>query len=505
VDRTDETRMTIRPTITEEDFITSVADALQYVSAYHSPDFIRAMADALAIEESPAARDAIRQILINSRMSATDHRPICQDTGSANIFVEIGVQAPLSWTRSLQDLCDAATRRAWLAEGNPLRASIVSDPLGTRKNTRDNTPAMVQVEMVAGAKVDVTVSAKGGGSENKTKFAVLNPSDSVADWVVETVSKLGAGWCPPGMIGLGIGGSVDKAMGMAKKVLNDPVDIAQLRARGAATAEERLRLELYDRLNRLGIGAQGLGGTVTVLDVKVASFPTHAASLPVALIPNCAATRHAHVTLDGSGPVQLDPPDLSLWPDLGDAVTEGRRIDLDALDQPTLNSLRPGDRLLLSGRLLTGRDAAHKRMMDVIGRGEALPVDLRGRAIYYVGPVDPLPGEVIGPAGPTTASRMDKFTPGLLAATGLKLMIGKAERGPEAIEAIRANGAVYAVAVGGAAYLVSKAIRAARCVAWADLGMEAIHEFTVQDMPVTVAVDTLGASIHTLGPAEFRR
>jgi len=491
--------------ITEEDFITSVAEALQYVSAYHSPDFIRALADALEAEESPAARDAIRQILISSRMSATDHRPICQDTGSANIFVELGVQAPIRWTRSLQDLCDEATRRAYLAEANPLRASIVADPIGMRKNTRDNTPAMVQVEVVAGARVDVTVSAKGGGSENKTKFAVLNPSDSVADWVVETVAKLGAGWCPPGMIGLGIGGSVDKAMAMAKKVLNDPLDIAQLRARGATTPEERLRLELYDRLNRLGIGAQGLGGTVTVLDVKVATFPTHAASLPVALIPNCAATRHAHVSLDGSGPARLDPPDLSLWPDLGGAVAEGRRIDLDALDQPTLDSLRPGDRLLLSGRLFTGRDAAHKRMLDYIARGEALPVNLRGRAIYYVGPVDPLPGEVIGPAGPTTATRMDKFTPGLLAATGLKLMIGKAERGPEAMQAIREHGAVYAVAVGGAAYLVSKAIRAARCVAWEDLGMEAIFEFEVRDMPVTVAVDTQGASIHRTGPEKFRR
>ena len=491
--------------ITEDDFVTSVADALQYVSAYHSPDFIRAMSDALAAEEGPAARDAIRQILISSRMSATDRRPICQDTGSANIFVELGVQAPICWTRSLQDLCDEATRRAYLAEGNPLRASVVADPLGARRNTRDNTPAMVQVEVVAGARVDVTVSAKGGGSENKTKFAVLNPSDSVADWVVETVSKLGAGWCPPGMIGLGIGGSVDKAMAMAKKVLNEPVDIAQLRARGAATAEERLRLELYDRLNQLGIGAQGLGGTVTVLDVKVASFPTHAASLPVALIPNCAATRHAHFVLDGSGPARLDPPDLSLWPDLGAAVAEGRKVDIDALDQPTLDSLRPGDRLLLSGRLLTGRDAAHKRMMETLAKGEPLPVDLRGRAIYYVGPVDPLPGEVIGPAGPTTATRMDKFTPGLLAATGLKLMIGKAERGPEAIAAIRDHRAVYAVAVGGAAYLVSKAIRAARCVAWPDLGMEAIYEFEVKDMPVTVAVDTQGASIHRSGPEKFRR
>ncbi len=497
--------LSVQPAITEADFITSVADALQYVSSYHSPDFITAMARAYEVEESGAARDAIRQILISSRMSATDHRPICQDTGSANIFVELGVQARLAWTRSLQELCDEGTRRAYLAEGNPLRASMVTDPIGARRNTRDNTPAMVQVEMVAGASVSVTVSAKGGGSENKAKFAVLNPSDSVADWVVQTVAGLGAGWCPPGIIGLGVGGSVDKAMTMAKKVLNDPIDITDLRAQGPQTAEDRLRLELFERLNNLGMGAQGLGGTVTVLDVKVASFPTHAAGLPVALIPNCAATRHVHFTLDGQGPAKLDPPDLSLWPDLGPATTDGRRINLDALDQQTLDSLSSGDRLLLSGKLLTGRDAAHKRMMEFLTRGEALPVDLHNRAIYYVGPVDPMPGEVIGPAGPTTATRMDKFTPGLLAATGLKVMIGKAERGPEAIEAIRENGAVYMVAVGGAAYLVSKAISAARRVAWSDLGMEAIFEFEVRDMPVIVAVDTKGQSIHQIGPARFHR
>lgn len=492
--------------ITEAEFIDSVADALQYVSYYHSPDFIAAMARALETERNEAARNAIRQILVNSRMAATHHRPICQDTGSANIFVEVGVQARTDWTRSLQDMADEATRRAYGFDSNPLRASVVADPLGTRKNTGDNTPCMLQTELVAGGTVSVTVSAKGGGSENKTKFAVLNPSDSVADWVVETVRKLGAGWCPPGMIGIGVGGSVDKAMAMAKKVLNEPVDIFELQARGAATSEERLRLDLFDRLNALGIGAQGLGGLVSVLDVKVASFPTHAASLPVALIPNCAATRHVHFTLDGSGPADLPVPDLALWPDLGAAgLPTGRRIDLDALDDALLSSLTPGETLLLSGTLYTGRDAAHRRMVQAIDAGEPLPVDLAGKAIYYVGPVDAVRDEVIGPAGPTTATRMDKFTAPLLAASGLKVMIGKAERGPEAIAAIREHGAVYLIAVGGAAYLVSKAIRKAAPVAYQDLGMEAIYQITVEDMPVTVAVDTAGQSIHEIGPRRWAR
>lgn len=492
--------------ITEADFIDSVADALQYVSIYHPPDFISAMARAYETEQAEGARNAIRQILVNSRMSATGRRPICQDTGSANIFVEVGVQAKTDWTRSLQEMADEATRRAYALEANPLRASVVADPLGARKNTRDNTPCMVQTELVTGDTVSVTVSAKGGGSENKSRFAVLNPSDSVADWVVETVRKLGAGWCPPGMIGLGVGGSVDKAMAMAKKVLNEPVDIWDLQARGAVTSEEKLRLELYERLNALGIGAQGLGGLVSVLDVKVASFPTHAASLPVALIPNCAATRHVHFTLDGTGPADLVPPDLSLWPDLDAAgAPTGRRVDLDALDAAILAEMKPGETLLLTGTLYTGRDAAHRRMVECIRRGEALPVDLRNRAIYYVGPVDAVGDEVIGPAGPTTATRMDKFTPELLAASGLKVMIGKAERGPAAITAIREHGAVYLIAVGGAAYLVSKAIRKARPVAYEDLGMEAIHEIVVEDMPVTVAVDTGGNSIHEIGPRQWAR
>ena len=491
--------------ITEADLIDSIADALQYVSYFHPPDFIDAMARAYEAEQSDSARNAMRQILVNSRMCALGRRPICQDTGSVNVFVEVGVAARTDWTRSLQDMVDEAARRAYALETNPLRASIVADPLGARRNTRDNTPAMLQTELVAGDTVSVTVSAKGGGSENKSKFTMLNPSDSVADWVVRTVEGLGAGWCPPGMLGIGVGGSVDKAMAMAKKVLNDPVDMPDLLRRGARTAEESLRLEVYERVNALGIGAQGLGGLTTVLDVKVASFPTHAASLPVALIPNCAATRHAHLVLDGSGPVALDPPDLSQWPDLGEDAAGGRRVDLDTLDEATLRSLEPGETLLLSGRMYTGRDAAHRRMVDAIDRGEDLPVDLRGRAIYYVGPVDPVGDEVIGPAGPTTSTRMDKFTGPLLAASGLKLMIGKAERGPEAIAAIREHGAAYLIAVGGAAYLVSKAIRAARPVAYQDLGMEAIYEIEVRDMPVVVAVDTNGASVHERGPKRWRR
>ncbi len=491
--------------ITEAHLIDSVADALQYVSYYHPPDFVQAMARAYEREESPSAKNAIRQILMNARMAAIGHRPICQDTGVVNVFLKVGVQARLDWTRSPQEMIDEATRRAYSLDANPLRNSVVEDPLGKRRNTRDNTPAMIQTEMVAGDTVDIVVSAKGGGSENKAKFTVLNPSDSVADWVVETVSKLGAGWCPPGMIGLGIGGSVDRAMAMAKASLNDPVDITELRERGPASPEEELRLELYGRLNDLGIGAQGLGGLTAVLDVKVRTFPTHAASLPVALIPNCVATRHVHFTLDGSGPAAFAPPDLSLWPDLGEGTMEGRRVDLDALDDELLQSFEPGETILLSGRMFTGRDAAHRRMIEAIDKGEPLPVALKGRAIYYVGPVDPVGGEVIGPAGPTTSERMDKFTRPLLAASGLKMMIGKAERGPEAVEAIRDHGAVYLIAVGGAAYLVSKAVRAARPVAYEDLGMEAIYEIEVEDMPVTVAVDTSGQSIHVTGPPQWAR
>ncbi|MEB8388744.1 fumarate hydratase [Rhodobacteraceae bacterium KMM 6894] len=491
--------------ILEADLIASISDALQYISYYHPPDFIAAMADAYAREQSPSAKAAIAQILINSRMCATGHRPICQDTGIANVFVEVGVEARTDWTRPLQDMIDDAVRAAWTLDTNPLRASVIVDPLDTRRNSGDNTPAMVQVQMVAGDAVHVSVSAKGGGSENKTQFAVLNPSASVADWVVDRVAQMGAGWCPPGILGIGVGGSVDKAMAMAKAALNQPIDITELRARGPETRVEEMRLEILERVNALGIGAQGLGGLTTALDVKIATYPTHAASMPVALIPNCAATRHVDFTLTGDGPATFTPPDLSLWPQIDGQGPVGRRLSLDELNDDVLAGLKSGETLLLSGKLYTGRDAAHKRMVDTLRAGGALPVDLKGRALYYVGPVDAVPGEIIGPAGPTTATRMDKFTDEVLAATALKIMIGKAERGAEAIEAIRRHGAVYMIAVGGAAYLVSQSIKAARVVAYDDLGMEAIREFTVQDMPVTVAVDTSGTSIHETGPRQWAR
>ncbi len=493
--------------IREADLIDSIADALQFVSYYHPPDFIRAMAAAWEREESRGAKDAMAQILVNSRMAALGRRPICQDTGTANVFIKIGHRARLDLSRPLQEVVDEATRRAYMLDSNPLRASVVVDPLGTRKNSGDNTPAMLSVELTEGDTVEVHVSAKGGGSENKAKFAVLNPSDSIADWIVKTVEGLGAGWCPPGILGIGVGGSADKAMALAKKALNDPIDMADLRRRGPRDRTEELRLEIHDRINALGIGAQGLGGVTTVLDVKIRSFPTHAASLPVGLIPNCAATRHVHFALDGSGPARLDPPDLSDWPEilLDMAGAGSRRIDLDNLSDEVIASLTPGETILLNGTLYTGRDAAHKRMAAMLDKGESLPVDLQGRAIYYVGPVDAVGDEVIGPAGPTTSTRMDQFTDRILAETGLKLMIGKAERGPEAIEAIARHQAAYLIAVGGAAYLVSKAIREARPVAFQDLGMEAIYKLRVQDMPVTVAVDTQGNSIHKIGPARWRR
>ena len=493
--------------IREEDLIASVADALQYVSHYHPPDFVAAMAAAWAREESPGARDAMAQILINSRMAAMGRRPICQDTGTANVFLWIGQDARLALSHPLREVVDEAVRRAWRLEANPLRASVVVDPLGGRRNSGDNTPAMLTTEIVPGDQVGIHVSAKGGGSENKARFAVLDPSASVADWVVETVETLGAGWCPPGLLGVGVGGTADKAMALAKKALLEPIDMPELRRRGPRDRVEEIRLEIHDRVNGLGIGAQGLGGLTTVLDVKLASFPTHAASLPVGLIPNCAATRHARLTLDGSGPARLDPPDLSLWPKilLERAGAGSRRIDLDALDDATVASLRTGETVLLSGTLLTGRDAAHRRMVAMLDAGEPLPVDLRGRAIYYVGPVDPVAGEVIGPAGPTTSTRMDRFADRILGATGLRLMIGKAERGPEAVDAIRRHRAAYLIAVGGAAYLVSKAIREAEPVAFHDLGMEAIYRLRVEDMPATVAVDARGESIHRTGPARWRR
>ena len=494
-------------TIRESDFVQSIADALQFISYYHPADYIRALAAAYAAEESPAAKDAMAQILVNSRMCAQGHRPICQDTGSVVVFLKVGMGVRWDTALSIQELVDAGVRRAYLDPDNPLRASMVAPPIGARKNTGDNTPAVVHVELVPGNRLEVRLAAKGGGSENKSKFTILNPSDSLVDWVLKTVPTMGAGWCPPGMLGIGIGGSAEKAMLMAKESLLGHIDIHELKARGPADPIEELRLELFEKVNALGIGAQGLGGLTTVLDVKIETFPTHAASLPVAMIPNCAATRHLEFTLDGSGPVTLTPPQLTDWPEiLWDAAAGARRVDLDQVTREDIAGWRPGERLLLSGRLLTGRDAAHKRMVDLLNSGEGLPdgVDLRGRFIYYVGPVDPVGDEVVGPAGPTTATRMDKFTEQLLSETGLIGMVGKAERGPVAIEAIRRHQAVYLMAVGGAAYLVAKAIKSSRLIAFADLGMEAIREFEVLDMPVTVAVDSRGESVHQSGPAQWQ-
>jgi fumarate hydratase class I len=497
--------------IRQEDFIASVAGALQYISYYHPVDYITSLAKAYEREQSPAARDAILQILVNSRMCAEGHRPICQDTGIVNAMVKLGMDVRFagpsgaSPSVGLQEMVDEGVRRAYLDPDNKLRASVLADPAGARKNTKDNTPACVTVELVPGNTVEVTVAAKGGGSEAKSKFTMLNPSDSVAEWVLKTVPTMGAGWCPPGILGIGIGGTAEKAMLMAKQSLMDAIDMPELIARGPKTTAEKLRVELYDKVNRLGIGAQGLGGLTTVLDVKVLDAPSHAANLPVAMIPQCAADRHAHFVLDGSGPVFLDPPDLNDWPRLTYDVSGARRVSLDALTREEADAWKPGEVLLVSGKLLTGRDAAHKRMSDMLSRGEKLPVDFRNRFIYYVGPVDPVRGEVIGPAGPTTATRMDKFTRQMLAETGLLGMIGKAERGPEAIEAIREFGAVYLIAIGGAAYLISKAIRGSKLVAFGDLGMEAICEFEVKDMPVTVAVDAKGTSVHQTGPAEWQQ
>ena len=496
--------------IRQEDFIASVAGALQYISYYHPVDYITSLAKAYEKEQSPAAKDAMAQILINSRMCAEGHRPICQDTGIVNAFVKVGMDvhfepAPGQPVLDLQQMVDEGVRRAYLDPDNKLRASLQADPAGKRINTKDNTPAVVNVELVKGDKVDVTVAAKGGGSEAKSKFVMLNPNDSVVEWVLKTVPTMGAGWCPPGMLGIGIGGTAEKAMLMAKEALMDPIDIQDLIERGPQTTAEKLRVELYDKVNRLGIGAQGLGGLTTVLDVKVVDTPAHAANLPVAMIPNCAATRHAHIVLDGSGPVYLDPPSLDNWPKLTYDVSGARRVNLDTVTKAEVATWKPGEVLLLNGKLLTGRDAAHKRMTDMLNRGEKLPVDFTGRFIYYVGPVDPVREEVVGPAGPTTATRMDKYTRQMLAGTGLLGMVGKAERGPAAIEAIKEFGAVYLMAVGGAAYLVSKAIIHSRRLAFDDLGMEGIYEFEVRDMPVTVAVDSKGTSVHQTGPAEWQQ
>jgi len=487
--------------IREADLVASVADALQFISYYHPLDFVQAVHRAYEMEQNPAARDAMAQILINSRMCAMGHRPICQDTGIVTVFVDIGMEVRWDASRSLEEMINEGVRQAYLHPDNKLRASILADPAGARKNTRDNTPAVIHTRVVPGNTVDIRVAAKGGGSENKAKLAMLNPSDSIVDWVLKTVPTMGAGWCPPGMLGIGIGGTAEKAAVLAKESLMDPIDIQALRQRGPQNRTEELRLEIMDGVNKLGIGAQGLGGLTTVLDVKILDYPTHAASLPVAMIPNCAATRHAHFTLSGEGPALQTPPSLDQWPDVswepGDSV---RRVDLDSITPAETHSWQPGDTLLLSGTMYTGRDAAHKRMTQMLQSGEALPVDLEGKFIYYVGPVDPVGDEVMGPAGPTTGTRMDKFTDYILDQTGLIGMIGKAERGPIAVEAIRKHGAVYLMAVGGAAYLVSKAITEAKVVAFEDLGMEAIYAFTVKDMPVSVAVDARGESVHVTGP-----
>jgi fumarate hydratase class I len=494
-------------TIKQADLIESIAAALQYISYYHPADYITHLARAYESEQSPAAKDAIAQILTNSRMCAEGKRPLCQDTGIVNVFLKVGMDVRWDgFTGSLEDAINEGVRRGYLNPDNVLRASVVDPPEFGRRNTKDNTPAVVSVQIVPGDKVGVNVAAKGGGSENKSKFIMLNPSDSIVDWVLKTVPTMGAGWCPPGMLGIGIGGTAEKAMLMAKEALMDDIDMAELLQRGPRTDVEKLRVELYEKVNALGIGAQGLGGLTTVLDVKIRMYPTHAASKPVAMIPNCAATRHAHFVLDGSGPAYIEPPSLDLWPDVNwqPDYQKSRRVDLDALTKEEVASWKPGQTLLLSGRMLTGRDAAHKRIQDMLAKGETLPVDFTNRVIYYVGPVDPVRDEVVGPAGPTTSTRMDKFTEMMLAQTGLIAMIGKAERGPAAIEAIKKHQSAYLMAVGGAAYLVAKAIKRAKVLGFADLGMEAIYEFEVKDMPVTVAVSADGTSVHQTGPRQWQ-
>ncbi len=493
-------------TIRRDDLVQSVADALQFISYYHPLDYIQALGRAYEREQSPAAKDAIAQILTNSRMCAEGHRPICQDTGIVNVFLKVGMGVKFDFQTPLEDVVNEGVRRAYMDPDNKLRASVLDESDFGRKNTRDNTPAVINVQMVAGDKLDVGVAAKGGGSEAKSKFVMLNPSDSIADWVVKTVPSMGAGWCPPGMLGIGVGGTAEKSMLMAKESLMESIDMAELKARGPKNKVEELRIEIYDRVNALGIGAQGLGGLSTVLDVKILTYPAHAANRPVAMIPNCAATRHAHFVLDGSGPAEFEAPSLSDWPKVTwTADASSTRVDLNSLTKDVIAKWQPGQRLLLSGKMLTGRDAAHKRIQDLLDKKQPLPVDFANRVIYYVGPVDPVREEVVGPAGPTTSTRMDKFTEMMLAQTGLIAMVGKAERGPVALDAIRKHKAAYLMAVGGAAYLVSKAIKKSRVLAFEDLGMEAIHEFEVKDMPVTVAVDANGTSVHNTGPAEWSK
>ena len=493
--------------IRHDDLVETIAAALQFISYYHPADYISHLARAYEREASPAAKDAIAQILTNSRMCAEGHRPICQDTGIVNVFLKIGMDLRFEgFPGSVEDAVNAGVRRAYLDPDNKLRGSILADPIFERKNTKDNTPAVIHMTVVPGHTLDINVAAKGGGSENKSKLIMMNPSDSIVDWVMKTVPTMGAGWCPPGMLGIGVGGTAEKAVLLAKEVLMEPIDMHELLARGPANKLEEMRIELYEGVNALGIGAQGLGGLTTVLDVKIATYPTHAAGKPVAMIPNCAATRHAHMVMDGSGPAYLDPPALSLWPDVHWApdYQQSKKVDLNTLTREQVASWKPGDTLLLNGKMLTGRDAAHKRIQEMLASGQPLPVDFTDRVIYYVGPVDPVRDEVMGPAGPTTATRMDKFTEMMLAQTGLIGMIGKAERGPAGIAAIKKHKSAYLMAVGGAAYLVAKAIRHAKVVGFADLGMEAIYEFDVQDMPVTVAVSADGTSVHDTGPREWQ-
>jgi len=496
------------PVIEQESFINSIRDGFQYISYYHPPDFIQALAEAYQKEPAPAAKTAMAQILINSKMCALGHRPICQDTGIAVVFLDIGMDVRWDTRMSIEDMVNEGVRRAYSDADNPLRASVMSDPAGQRKNTGDNTPAVIHMNVVPGNKVDVILAAKGGGSENKARFAILNPSDDIVEWVVNTVPGMGAGWCPPGILGIGIGGTPEKAMLLAKRAMMQPIDIQQVRQKKSRNAIETLRLDIFNAVNQLGIGAQGLGGLTTVLDVKILDYPTHAASKPIAMIPNCAATRHIHFSLDGSGAADFPAPDLSQWPEISESFeSSARKINLDKLNKSDIAKWKPGETLLISGKILTGRDAAHKRIIDLLEKDQPLPegVDFTNRFIYYVGPVDAVRDEVVGPAGPTTATRMDKFTEKMLANTGLIGMIGKAERGPAAIESIKQHGAVYLIATGGAAYLVSKSIRKAKVVAFEDMGMEAIYEFEVENMPVTVAVDSKGESVHNTGPAHWRQ
>ncbi len=490
--------------IKNKDITSSVADALQYISYYHSDDFIQAMTAAYELEQSKPAKDAMLQILTSSKLSALGKRPLCQDTGIVTIFVEVGMSAKLEGDQVLEDLINQGVSQAYLNVDNPLRASIVMDPLGRRSNTKDNTPAVIHTRLVKGDKISFKIAAKGGGSENKAHLKMMNPSDDIVSYILDLIPQMGAGWCPPGVLGIGVGGTAEKAVIMAKESLMDPINIQELMHHGATNKTEELRLELYTKINKLGIGAQGLGGLTTVLDVKIKDYPTHAASLPVAIIPNCAATRHIHFELDGTGPADLIPPKMEFYPkEEWQPNSASIPVNINQITKQDLSQFKAGDTLLLSGKILTARDAAHKRICSLIENGQELPVTIKDRLIYYVGPVDPIGDEAVGPAGPTTATRMDQFTEKMLN-QGILGMIGKAERSQTTVELIQKHQATYMIAVGGAAFLVSKAIKKAKKIAFEELGMEAIYEFEVEDMPVTVAVDQNGRSIHTEGPKQWK-